>query len=85
MYVAAQAWHDYHSGFDYSFFMNKHGCYTRDIASHPNFSNTLALVVDKAGFDSKATSFHELSLFGEKQLLETMPCGNDVTVHIFTR
>jgi hypothetical protein len=85
MYVTAQAWHDFHSGYDYSFFFNKHGCYTRDIATHPNFSNTVAVVVDGAKFDQTTTDFYELSLFGPKKLEKTHQCTEKLSVHIFSR
>lgn len=82
LYVAAQAWHDYHSGYDYSFFMNKHGCMTRDIITNPGFSDQLAVVTDRALLD-ETTSFHELTLFGPRELQESVACGNEVSVHLF--
>jgi hypothetical protein len=83
MYVTAQAWHDFHSGYDYSFFMNKHGCYTRDIGSNPSFSNKLAVVVDRSGFDPETTSFYELTLFGEKKSVTKYQCKDDLSVEVF--
>lgn len=85
MFVTAQAWHEFHSGFDYSFFFNRNGCYTRDIATNPNFAETLAVVVDASNFDEKTTAFHELTLFGPKQLESSISCNSQLTVYYFSK
>jgi hypothetical protein len=85
MYVTAQAWHGFHSGYDHSFFMNKHGCLTRDISTNPNWSNRLAVVTDSAEFDVETTSFHELALFGDKKLEDMITCSPTMSVYLFSR
>ncbi len=85
MYLSAQAWHDFHSGYDYSFFFNKHGCFTRDISTNPGMSDKMLVVADKADFDPATTAYHELTLFGEKELQDTILCGENMRVYQFKK
>jgi hypothetical protein len=84
MYVSTQAWNDFHSGYEYSFFFNKYGCFTRDIGQNPRFSQTMAVVVDRGFFDPATTDFFELSQFGPRQLQEKIVCQPELEVYFFT-
>ena len=85
MYLAAQAWHEFHSGYDYSFFFNKHGCFTRDIGTYPGKLNKLAVMVDQSEFDPQKSDFYELSLFGKKKLDAVITCNQELSVYLFSR
>jgi len=78
-------YHPYHNGPEHRYLLALSGCQVVDIENNPGLANYMAVISDGGTYQHGQTKYHELTIFGKSQEIETFTCQPNLSIHLLQR
>ena len=78
-------YHPYHFGPEHRYLLAKNGCNVIDIENYPDQANHMAVISDGGTYQHNQTKYHELTMFGKSEEIETFTCQPNLSIHLLKK